>query len=82
MGELFSHIQHQPVSARAYSPFPYIESPGFQHKVYYPSVSEGRQSISIPIVVYGVKEPLIVEFQKKAAGEKAPNVARYRIELL
>ena len=61
--------QHQPLRP-AHIHF-MIESPGF-HKVTTHLFQKGDQYIETD-VVYGVKEPLIVEFQKKGAGEKAPN---------
>jgi hydroxyquinol 1,2-dioxygenase len=48
-----------------------LESPGY-HRIITHLFQKGDQYIDTD-VVYGVKEPLIVEFQKKKAGEKAPN---------
>ena len=48
-----------------------LESPGF-HRIITHLFQKGDQYIDTD-VVYGVKEPLIVEFVKKKAGEKAPN---------
>jgi len=69
VGELFSHTNISPYRP-AHIHF-MIESPGF-HKVTTHLFQKGDQYIETD-VVYGVKEPLIVEFQKKGAGEKAPN---------
>ena len=69
VGELFSHTNISPYRP-AHIHF-MIESPGF-HKVTTHLFQKGDKYIDTD-VVYGVKEPLIVEFQKKAAGEKAPN---------
>jgi hydroxyquinol 1,2-dioxygenase len=48
-----------------------IKAPGF-HAVTTHLFQRGDQYIESD-VVYGVKEPLIVEFEKKSAGSKAPN---------
>lgn len=48
-----------------------LDSPGY-HRIITHLFQKGDQYIDTD-VVYGVKEPLIVEFQKKKAGEKAPN---------
>lgn len=48
-----------------------IKAPGF-HAVTTHLFQRGDQYIETD-VVYGVKEPLIVEFEKKPAGSKAPN---------
>ena len=48
-----------------------LETPGF-HRIITHLFQKGDQYIDTD-VVYGVKEPLIVEFVKKKAGEKAPN---------
>ena len=48
-----------------------LESPGY-HRIITHLFQKGDKYIDTD-VVYGVKEPLIVEFQKKKAGEKAPN---------
>jgi hydroxyquinol 1,2-dioxygenase len=48
-----------------------LESPGF-HRIITHLFQKGDQYIDTD-VVYGVKEPLIVEFVKHKAGEKAPN---------
>lgn len=69
VGELFSHTNISPYRP-AHIHF-MIESPGF-HKVTTHLFQKGDKYIETD-VVYGVKEPLIVEFQKKNAGEKAPN---------
>jgi hydroxyquinol 1,2-dioxygenase len=69
VGELFSHTSISPYRP-AHIHF-MIESPGF-HKVTTHLFQKGDKYIETD-VVYGVKEPLIVEFQKKSAGEKAPN---------
>ena len=69
VGELFSHTNISPYRP-AHIHF-MIESPGF-HKVTTHLFQKGDKYIDTD-VVYGVKEPLIVEFQKKGAGEKAPN---------
>jgi hydroxyquinol 1,2-dioxygenase len=69
VGELFSHTKISPYRP-AHIHF-MIESPGF-HKVTTHLFQKGDKYIDTD-VVYGVKEPLIVEFQKKNAGEKAPN---------
>ncbi len=69
VGELFSRTNISPYRP-AHIHF-MIESPGF-HKVTTHLFQKGDQYIETD-VVYGVKEPLIVEFQKKGAGEKAPN---------
>ena len=69
VGELFSHTNISPYRP-AHIHF-MIELPGF-HKVTTHLFQKGDKYIETD-VVYGVKGPLIVEFQKKAAGEKAPN---------
>jgi len=48
-----------------------LDSPGY-HRIITHLFQKGDQYIDTD-VVYGVKEPLIVEFQKKKAGETAPN---------
>jgi hydroxyquinol 1,2-dioxygenase len=48
-----------------------IESPG-HHRVVTHLFQRGDQYIDED-VVYGVKEPLIVDFKKMPAGSKAPN---------
>jgi len=48
-----------------------IDAPGY-HRIITHLFEKGDKYIETD-VVYGVKEPLIVEFQYKKAGEKAPN---------
>jgi hydroxyquinol 1,2-dioxygenase len=48
-----------------------LDAPGY-HRVITHLFEKGDKYIDTD-VVYGVKEPLIVEFQKKKAGDKAPN---------
>ncbi len=48
-----------------------LETPGY-HRIITHLFQKGDKYIETD-VVYGVKEPLIVEFQKKKAGDKAPN---------
>ncbi len=69
VGELFSHTNISPYRP-AHIHF-MLTTPGY-HKVTTHLFQKGDKYIDTD-VVYGVKEPLIVEFQKKNAGEKAPN---------
>jgi hydroxyquinol 1,2-dioxygenase len=48
-----------------------LDAPGY-HRIITHLFEKGDKYIETD-VVYGVKEPLIVEFQKKKAGDKAPN---------
>jgi len=69
VGELFSHTKISPYRP-AHIHF-LLDVPGY-HRVTTHLFQEGDQYIDTD-VVYGVKEPLIVEFQEKKAGDKAPN---------
>jgi hydroxyquinol 1,2-dioxygenase len=69
VGELFSKTTISPYRP-AHIHF-LLDAPGY-HRVITHLFQKGDQYIETD-VVYGVKEPLIVEFQKKPAGEKAPN---------
>jgi len=69
VGELFSHTSISPYRP-AHIHF-MLSAPGY-HKVTTHLFQKGDKYIETD-VVYGVKEPLIVEFQKKNAGEKAPD---------
>ena len=69
VGELFAQTTISPYRP-AHIHF-MLEVPGY-HKVTTHLFQKGDQYIDTD-VVYGVKEPLIVEFEKKKAGEKAPS---------
>ena len=69
VGELFSHTKISPYRP-AHIHF-LLDVPGY-HRVTTHLFQKGDQYIDTD-VVYGVKAPLIVEFQEKKAGEKAPN---------
>jgi hydroxyquinol 1,2-dioxygenase len=69
VGELFGKTNISPYRP-AHIHF-LLSAPGY-HSVTTHIFQKGDQYIDTD-VVYGVKEPLIVEFHKKPAGEKAPN---------
>lgn len=69
VGELFSHTRISPYRP-AHIHF-MLDAPGY-HRVTTHLFQKGDQYIETD-VVYGVKEPLIVEFEKKPAGTRAPN---------